>query len=287
MFSKGFKKGIDALSSILFLYKELNSKNENFNKNEMRNLLKRTRNRMGLRDSIKNRILQDTQFTALFYIRSTNAHLDKDLTEILNSLKELENLNRRSGVVFKINLLPETNDQWMTVLTEISNSSTLLKEQFTYLKKNIAKKNTLNSTVFWLQNQSYITSIAENYKSLEKIGLQVLPEEEKLYWRTCICNTQDEIFSLIASLANICKVELDFIEKYILDTVDVTSQNIINSIPPDCSLEEATSYHQYYQNALDHYNNDSERKQNIWDKLLYVLGRDTHRFPSDHGLHER
>ena len=154
-----------------------------------------------------------------------------------------------------------------------------------YLKKNIAEKNPLNSSVFWFQNQSYVDSITENYKSLEKIGLQILPEEEKLYWRTCICNTQDEIFSLIASLTNICKVELDFIEKYIPDTVDITSQQIINRIPADCTLEEATKYQQNYHTVLDYYNNHYERKKNIWNKLFHFLGRDTHHFPSGDGMH--
>lgn len=284
MFSKGFKKWIDAISAILFLYKEWNSKKKNFNqKNKMKNLL--NTNRIRLRDSKKNKILQDIQFTALFYIRSTNAHLDKDLTEVLNSLKELENLNNRSGLIFKINLLPNTKNQWMTILTEINSSSALLKEQFIYLKKNIAEKNPLNSSVFWFQNQSYVDSITENYKSLEKIGLQILPEEEKLYWRTCICNAQDEIFSLIASLTNICKVELDFIEKYIPDTVDITSQQIINRIPADYTLEEATKYQQNYHTVLDYYNNHYERKKNIWNKLFHFLGRDTHHFPSGDGMH--
>jgi len=230
--------------------------------------LKKTKTRIGERKDAHNiGIVQDTQFAALFYIRNTNVNLDRDLTEVLASLQESEELNKRSSIMFKINLSSKENDKCLSILSEIKDETVFLKEQLLYLKDNIVEKNMLNSFIFWLQNEFHINNIAQNYKILRKLALQVLAEEEKLYWRTSICNTQDEIFSLIASLTGICKVELDFIEKYIPDTIDINSQKIIDSIADDCTLEEAKNYQRNYQEISDNYQG-FQGKQNIWDKLL-------------------
>ncbi|MCJ7935903.1 MAG: hypothetical protein MUW56_20315 [Chryseobacterium sp.] len=198
----------------------------------MKKINNRQKNRFGLRNK-KNitRRAYYSQFVALFYIRNTNITLDRDAAEILRMLKELQNLNNKSRFIFSTHCSLSKHNQWQSILVRLSDTIKYIKLQFEYIRENIIKKDKTNSSVFWQQNKIYIDDLTENHEKLVQLGSQLLPEEERLSWKTAICSFYDEIFSLLIPLINICQLESDFVERYTLKSL-TKSQWILLKISP-------------------------------------------------------
>jgi len=233
--------------------------------------LNKHQNRLKIRDE-KN-ILRRTyysQFVALFYIRSTNLKMEKDVTEVLRILKELQHLTNRSRLVFSTHCSLSKHNLWQSVLEDLMDNIKYLRIQFEYITENSTNKNRINSLMFWQQNEIYMHRLEETYKKLIKLAIHVLPKEERLTWKTTICNSHDEIFSLLIPLTVICKLESDFLEKYSPKIFDKAVLDIIERIPEDYTLQEAREYeHEYLKSTK--YGHESGKKNNFWDSLLYIL----------------
>lgn len=228
-----------------------------------------------------------SQFVSLFYIRNTNITLEKDATEILRMLKELQNLNNKSRLVFSTHCSLSKHNLWQSVLVNLSDNIHYFKLQFEYILENIVKKNKTNSFIFWQQNKVYINDLEKSYEKLVQLADQLLPKEEKLSWKTTICNFYDEIFSLLIPLTSICRLESDFIEKYTPKIFNRITMDIIKNIPKDYNLKEAREYEQEYLNILTDYSHEFSKKSNFWDNLLNILSGGMYRLPSEHAMLKR
>jgi hypothetical protein len=222
-----------------------------------------------------------SQFVALFYIRNTTITLERDAKEILRMLKELQHLNNRSRLVFSTHCSLSKHNLWQSVLVDLSDNINNIRLQFEYILAHIIKKNKINSSVFWQQNQNYINDLEKNHEKLIRLADQLLPEEEKLSWKTSICNFYDEIFSLLIPLTNICRLESDFIEKYTPKIFNRITMDIIKNIPKDYTLKEARVYEQEYLKILTDYSHEFNKKNNLWDSLLNILSGGIYQLPSE------
>ncbi|ATL43458.1 hypothetical protein [Elizabethkingia bruuniana] len=238
----------------------------------MRSTLNHHRKRAGVNQQ-KRSVIQDntSQFAALFYIRNANTILRKDLTDILGALKELENLNKQAKDILSLHCSTEVNQQCENTLSIIGNNLAYVEEQIFYIKENIVEKNRLNSYIFWQQNQYYIEKITIDYKHIETLGFQILPKEEKLYWRINICDIQNEFFTLIIALINVCMGELKYIEAQMPARISNTTSNIMHNIPGNYTLQQAKKYEKEYLKALVIYKTEFNKKRNLWDRLLDIL----------------
>ncbi|MCL1668196.1 hypothetical protein M2T82_09010 [Elizabethkingia ursingii] len=228
-----------------------------------------------------------SQLSALFYIRNANTVLRKDLTDILEALKELENLNKQAKVILNLYCSTEVDRQCEDTLARISHNLAYVEEQIFYIKENIVEKNRLNSYIFWQQNQYFIEKITIDYKHIETLGFQILPKEEKLYWRINICDIQNEFFTLIIALINICMGELKYIEEQTPARISNTTANIMHNIPVNYTLEQAKKYEKEYLKALLIYKTEFNKKRNLWDRLLDILAGGTHQSPKEHVMLDR
>ncbi|MDR6528907.1 hypothetical protein J2787_004346 [Chryseobacterium rhizosphaerae] len=254
----------------------------------MKKLFRHPKNKLGLRNK-KN--LSDrtyySQFVALFYIRNINSTLSNDITEILRMLEELQHLNNKSRLVFSTHCALSKHNRWQSILAYISDSLGYIRFQFEYVKENITQKNKFNSPLFWQQNKIYIEDLTENHEKMVQLGIQILPEAERLSWKTTVCNFYDKIFSLIVPLINICRLESDFVEKFTPKILNTITLDIIKNIPKNYTLKEATDYQQEYLKALTNYNNELNGKNNLWDTLLNLLSGGVHQSPSERVMLKR
>ncbi|OPC62612.1 hypothetical protein DSC47_10360 [Elizabethkingia miricola] len=254
----------------------------------MRSTLNHHRKRAGVNQQ-KRSVIQDntSQFAALFYIRNANTILRKDLTDILGALKELENLNKQAKDILSLHCSTEVNQQCENTLSIIGNNLAYVEEQIFYIKENIVEKNRLNSYIFWQQNQYYIEKITIDYKHIETLGFQILPKEEKLYWRINICDIQNEFFTLIIALINVCMGELKYIEAQTPARISNTTSNIMHNIPGNYTLQQAKKYEKEYLKALLIYKTEFNKKRNLWDRLLDILAGGAHQSPKEHVMLDR
>ncbi|UKB82077.1 hypothetical protein LF887_13785 [Chryseobacterium sp. MEBOG06] len=249
----------------------------------MKKLNKHPKNRFGLRNK-KNisRKAYYSQFVSLFYIRNTNITLERDATEILRMLRELNSLNNNSRLVFSSHCSLSKHNLWQTVLQDGNDSIQYIKVQFEYILENIVKKNKINSYVFWQQNKTYMEDLKENNEKLILRASQILPQEEKLSWETNICSFYDEIFSLLVPLTNICRLESDFIEKYTPKTFNSITMDIIKNIPKEYTLKEAREYEQEYLKTITDYSHEFNKKKSLWGNILNILSGGMYHLPSEH-----
>ncbi|OBS11370.1 hypothetical protein ATE49_10645 [Elizabethkingia miricola] len=228
-----------------------------------------------------------SQFAALFYIRNANTTLRKDLTDILGALKELENLNKQAKDILSLHSSTEVNQQCENTLSIIGNNLAYVEEQIFYIKENIVEKNRLNSYIFWQQNQYYIEKITIDYKHIETLGFQILPKEGKLYWRINICDIQNEFFTLIIALINVCMGELKYIEAQTPARISNITSNIMHNIPGNYTFQQAKKYEKEYLKALVIYKTEFNKKRNLWDRLLDILAGGAHQSPREHVMLDR
>ncbi|SDJ10411.1 hypothetical protein [Chryseobacterium jejuense] len=254
----------------------------------MKKLTKHPKSKLGLRNK-KNisRRAYYSQFVALFYIRNTNITLERDATEILRMLKELQQLINRSRLVFSTYCSLSQHNLWQSVLEDLSENIKYIRMQFEYILENIIKKNTINASIFWQQNKIYMDELEVSHKKLIQLATQVLPKEERLSWKVTICNFYDEIFSLLIPLIGMCRLELDFIEKHSPKIFNQTTMDIIKDIPKNYTLQEAKEYEHEYLKVLTNYSHEFYRKNNFWNSLLYILSGGIYPLPSKRTLSKR
>lgn len=259
-----------------------------YNEILMKKLTKHPKKQLGLRN--KKNISRRTyysQFVALFYIRNANITLERDATEILRMLKELQQLTNRSRLVFSTYCSLSQHNLWQSVLEDTSNTIKYIRIQFEYILENIIKKNKINSIIFWKQTKTYTIELEAHHKKLIQLAGQILPEEERLSWKVTICNFYDEIFSLLIPLTGVCRLESDFIEKYSPKMFNQTAMDIIKDIPKDYTLMEAREYEHEYLKVLTNYSHEFCRKNNFWNSLLYILSGGMYPLPSERSLSKR
>ncbi|WP_336958980.1 hypothetical protein [Chryseobacterium contaminans] len=254
----------------------------------MKKRTKHPKKRLGFRNK-KNitRRAYYSQFVALFYIRNANITLERDATEILRMLKELQQLTNRSRLVFSTYCSLSQHNLWQSVLEDMSENIKNIRMQFEFILENIIKKNTINSPIFWQQNKVYTDEMEVSHKKITQLAIQVLPEEERLSWKTTICNFYDEIFSLLIPLIGMCRLELDFIEKHSPKVFSQTAMDIIKDIPKNYTLQEAKEYEHEYLKVLTNYSHEFYRKNNFWNSLLYFLSGGMYPLPSERTLSKR
>ncbi len=245
-------------------------------KTTMKNLVSHSKSFLGL--SNKNnaaRKAHDTEFAALFYIRNITVELDKDLTDVLHILKGLESLNKKSRSLLETHCALNERLLWEEILDNLNNNLNHINQQFHYLKRNIINKINLNSSLFWEHNKSTVDCITDDYKKLKKVALQVLPQMEKMYFRSSISQVQEETLTAIISHISICKQQFDFIKQYTPKRMASESmQNIIKSIPTNYTLDEAQKYESDDREAELIQQNNFKPKH--WYSFLNLLPKSSH-----------
>lgn len=224
--------------------------------------------------------IQHAEFVTLIYIRNTNIVLDKDMKEVLLILKELQKLNRKSRLIFKTNCSLSKHILWESLISEINDNLNYIKLQLDYIKENTIKINHFNYSLFWQQNKIFLDTIKDGYQKLEQLGTQILPKEERLIWNSNVNSIQDELFYMMISLLDICKIGLDFIKMSTPDNLKAIMQSVIENIPK--INIKAHRYERAYITALKKYKEEFSEKRSFWDILVKVLTIDAKKSPTEH-----
>jgi len=209
----------------------------------IKNLFNRSKSFLGLTDDEEfNGQADDSQFAALFFIRNINVELAKDLADIVLLLKDLEDLNKKVRSVFTSTVSGSKVDLWEAVLDCMKDHVLHLSLQISYLKDNISKNSQLNDSIFWNYNQYVLKGIKDECYRLAELGLEILPESERMYWRTNVCEVQTETIAAIELRINICKQQFDFIKKFTPKEANTILQTRIGSTPNYRTPKETQKY---------------------------------------------
>lgn len=210
----------------------------------MKNLLSHSKTFLGLRKKITASVREhDYEFAALFLIKNINVQLDNDLEETLQILNTLENLTKKSRVILETNCSVKERILWENILDALQDNLNQISQQLNYLNTSISSKSKVHSSLFWQHNQCIINRIKTDYENLGKIAFQILPQVEKMYWRSAIAQVQEEMLTAVLSRISICKQQYDFTTQYTPHKKTSTiMQNMLRNIPINFTLDEAQKY---------------------------------------------
>ena len=203
-------------------------------------------NRQKTKESNSN---SESDFAALFYIRNTNIELDKDLAVVLKMVIDLEHCCTKIRLLLNAASPNKENMHWETLVEDISDHLSEIGAQLKYLKDNMLQNTTLNASLFWQQTENLIEDLTSAYQKLEVIGFEILPEEQKKYWKLGICDVQNETFQSAVSRIVMCRQQFDFIKKFTPHVENKRMQTIIRDTPIHYSLDEARKYKLNYHSA--------------------------------------
>jgi len=231
--------------------------------------------------------IRNIEFAALINIRNTNITMDKVMREIIQILKQQQVLNRKSRLIFKTSCKLSQRVLWEGSINGINDGINHIRLQIEYLKENTVLVDQFNYFLFWNQNRSFLNALKNSYRKLEKLGVQILPEEKRLVLKTEICSVQEDLLCRMGPLLNICRIELDFIKTHTPTNLKKVMQNVIEDIPKITLKEKPYAYNSAYIHALEKYKKEFGEKRGFWDALLKTLTIDKGKYPSEFIMLER
>lgn len=231
--------------------------------------------------------IYNPELRALLSVRNFNAVLEKHYTQLLQIEQEMDKKNKTALAVIEANCSPEAQVKWKAHLKEIDDAIFSINQILNAAKVNTTKKDHTDSSVMWKPFELYLIKLKEEYKDFKSLGFEILPESVHKHWEKDICNFESTMLALVISYAEVCRVELQLIERYMPDELDKITQIILKHIPDDFTFEEVNKYEKDYLSALDDFKQELQEEKNLWDTFLDILAGGTHQSPNEHVMMER
>ncbi|MBT9484347.1 hypothetical protein [Sediminibacterium sp.] len=202
----------------------------------------------------------------------------RHLSESLNS-----NWDSLNSAKLNVNqLLDEANsiiklfgtDIGKTRYQEDKNSIDLLKDkiesQLSYFKNAIDSQTSDDSSVMYREFLSNADSIALLFTNIGKYPDDHFTGMNNVDWFGVWAVIQSNIYT-IQGIAHSAFIQLQMFEKFNKQEIDLLSKEIIKYIPKSYHINDAIQYKQEYMTALAQMEEEANKKDNLWDRLLNLL----------------
>lgn len=231
--------------------------------------------------------LYNSKLRALVSVRNFNKALDNHYEQMKQIEENFDELNENALSIIEVHCSREDQDKWKNSQKDVSDSISSINKVLKLLQEKIVKKDRTNSLELWKQFSVHENKLKESYKFSERLGFEILPENEHKHWQKDICVFEDTILSLIISHADACKLELEMIEKYTPKELNKITQVVLDHIPDEFTFEEADKYEEDYLIAVEDMKKEFKSEKNLWDKFLDILAGGTHQPPSERVMMKR
>jgi hypothetical protein len=224
---------------------------------------------------------------ALLTIRNFSDVLEKHYARLTQIEEEINELNNKTKATVEMHGTPELCLKWNTVLEEFSDSVRSVNQLINFFREKITIRDRSDTSTLWVEFDEKLDQLKKNYKALEIIGAEILPQNEQENW---VNDTQKYESILIPSLNSYkesCRVELKMIEKYTPEELNKINQLILDKIPKDFTLAEADEYEKDYLDALVDFKQEFQKEKNLWDTFLDILAGGAHQSPEEHVMMKR
>ena len=162
-----------------------------------------------------------------------------------------------------------------------------VKQVINSFREKITIRDRSDTSALWTAFDEQLDKLKKNYKSLELVGSEILPENEQINWETDTRKYENLFITSLVSYTQSCRVELQMIEKYTPEELNKINQLILEHIPKDFTLAEADEYEKDYLDALVDFKQEFQKEKNLWDTFLDILAGGTHQSPEEHVMMQR
>jgi hypothetical protein len=220
-------------------------------------------------------------FRALLCIGNFKGSSEKHYAQLMKIEGDLEAMNKTASAIIEANHLPELLEKWEITIKEINQTILSINQVLNTAKDKVAKQDRTDFSAFWKQLDMDLDKLKQAYITIGGFELERLPENEHVVWQKNISQFENTILPAIVSHVETCKVELQMIEKYTPEQLNLMTQAILKNIPNDFTFEEADKYEQDYLKAMADYEKEFSADKNWWDTFLDILAGGTHQSPEE------
>ena len=223
----------------------------------------------------------------LLTIRNFSDVLEKHYARLIELEEEINELNNKATMAVEISCSPDLYLKWKASLKELNDSMFSVKQVINSFREKITSKDRSDTSALWASFDGHLDKLKINYKNLELLGSEILPENERANWAKDTVKYESIFIPSLVSYAGSCRVELRMIEKYTPDELNKINQLILDHIPKDFTITEADEYEKEYLDALVDFKQEFQKEKNHWDTFLDILAGGTHQSPEEHVMMQR
>ena len=224
---------------------------------------------------------------ALLSMRDISLVMEKHNAQIKGIENNMEEINKNVLLEFEPHSSPAALVKVENVVMEINDAVLYVTKALSSLREKIAEKNRSDSSELWKRFDLQLDILKAALRHLKDLGPEVLPENMHVHWESKIDKLESTLLSSIVTYARSCRVELQMIERYTTEELNVITQIVLDKIPKDFNVEEAEAYEKDYLSALKDFKKEFSEKKNLWDTFLDILAGGVHQSPSEHVMLER
>ncbi|MDP1815502.1 MAG: hypothetical protein Q8K92_13730 [Leadbetterella sp.] len=222
---------------------------------------------------------------ALLSMRDARLEMEKHYAQMNRIEQNMEALEKKVRSDFEGQA--ESFEKTNKVSIEIKDAVTAVIKALNNLKEKIAEKNRTDSTELWNRFDNQLDRLRSSIKSLNELSDEGLSESLRVQKEGTTGKYGTNLLSSIVSYARSCKVELQMLERYTPEELNMITQMVLSKIPNDFTVEEAEEYEKDYLSALKDFKKEFSEKKNLWDTFLDILAGGVHQSPSEHVMMER
>jgi hypothetical protein len=224
---------------------------------------------------------------SLLTIRNFSDVLEKHYARLMQNEEDINVLNNKTTATIETHCSPDLCLKWKVALNEFNSSMSSVNQIINSFREKITIRDRSDTSALWTAFDVHWDKLKKNYKDLELLGSEILPESEQANWGNDSCKYESVFIPSLVSYTQSCRVELKMIEKYTPEQLNNINQLILEHIPKDFSVEEADEYEKDYLDALVGFKQEFEKEKNLWDTFLDILAGGVHQSPDEHIMMKR
>ena len=224
---------------------------------------------------------------ALLTIRNFSDVLEKHYARLIQIEGDITELNNKTKATVETLCTPDLFLKWKATLKEFNDSMLCVNEVINSFREKITIRDRSDTSALWVAFDGQLDQLKKNYKTLELMGSEILPDNERINWVNDTRKYENILIPSLISYTESCRVELRMIEKYTPEEMNKINQLILDKIPKDFTLAEADEYEKDYLDALVDFKQEFQKEKNLWDTFLDILAGGTHQSPEEHVMMQR
>lgn len=189
----------------------------------------------------------------------------------LNQIKKrvLSNLETATGFINAHGTSQAKEDyqaKFSAVESQIEDVERILQQAALVIS---GKSNDLMS-VNWDSLQASLAKIESSFSEIEGFQESYFSHCNFGDWKDIWLNIKSNLFA-VKGISNAAFVKIKMMEAFNREELDELTKNILKNIPRSFSLLEADKYEKDYLAAMKAIEEDANKKDNLWDRLLNLL----------------
>jgi len=224
---------------------------------------------------------------ALLSMRDVSLAMEKHYAQINRIEKNMESLEEKALSEFEGHCSTESFEKIKNASIEVKDSVSAVTQALYLLKVKIVEKNRSDSTELWSRFDLQLERLKTAINALKGLCIAELTETVQMQWEGKIGKFETALLTSIVSYARSCRVEMQMLERYTSEEMDMIAQIVFSKIPKDFNLEEVEEYEKDYLSALKEFKKEFSEKKNLWDTFLDILAGGVHQSPSERVMLER